>query len=290
MTKFLLAIAAVSALAISLAACSPVKALNALTPTNDVIKTADIPYGPDPRNQLDIYRPRVAGDDFPVVVFFYGGSWNGGSRKTYDFVGEALASRGIVAVIADYRVYPQVRYPSFIEDGAQAVAWTARHIKDYGGDYKHLFVMGHSAGAYNAAMVALDPSYLKAFGMQPADLRGWIGLAGPYNFLPIEDKDVRPVFFYPDSPPSSQPINHVSAGAPPALLIEATKDKVVNPAQNTGQLAAKLRAAGVPVQEQYYDGVGHATLVGAMARPLRSLAPVLDRVVAFVKTDAGRTP
>jgi acetyl esterase/lipase len=287
-TKLFPSLAGALLICTAVAACSPLRILNALTPGDDHIKTADVSYGDDPRNQLDVYAPKPAGINLPVVVFFYGGSWNNGSRKNYDFVGEALASRGIVVVIADYRVYPQVRYPAFVEDGARAVAWAASHIAMYGGDPKRMFVMGHSAGAYNAAMVALDPKYLKAFGMRPSDLRGWIGLSGPYNFLPIEDKAVRPVFFYPDSPPSSQPINHVSVESPRALLIAAAKDKVVDPEKNTGALAEKLRAAGVPVQEQYYDGVSHATLVGAMALPLRGLAPVLDRVVAYVMSDAGR--
>jgi acetyl esterase/lipase len=289
-TKVFLTIAGAVVLLAAVTACSPLKMLNALTPSDGFTKTADLPYGEDPRNRLDVYMPQAHNGSVPVVVFFYGGSWNSGSRKDYDFVGQALTSRGIGVVIADYRLYPQVRYPAFLEDGAKAVAWTAAHIAPYGGDPRRLFVMGHSSGAYNAAMIALDPRFLKAVGMQPSDLRGWIGLAGPYDFLPIDNRDVRPVFFYPDSPPDSQPINHVSAAAPPTLLIAANKDKLVNPVRNTGGLAAKLRAAGVPVQEQYYDGVSHATLIGAMARPLRGLAPVLDRVAAFVTTDAGRLP
>jgi acetyl esterase/lipase len=265
-------------------ACSPLAALNTLTPSGAYYRAEDISYGPYPRNQLDIYTPVTLkdGELAPVVVFFYGGNWNSGSRSDYEFIGEALASHGIVTVMADYRLYPQVRYPEFLEDSARAVAWTAREIQRYGGDPTRLYVMGHSAGAYNAAMIALDPRWLALYGMTPAILNGWIGLAGPYDFLPITNEATRPVFFYPDTPPSSQPINHVTGNAPPALLIAPNKDAVVNPVRNTGGLARRLREADVPVTEIYFDNVSHATLIAAMSRPLRGLAPVLDTVVRFV--------
>ncbi|NBF10631.1 alpha/beta hydrolase [Pseudomonas sp. Fl4BN1] len=267
-----------------LAACSPLKVLNSLTPGSTFIKTRDIAYGSDPRQKLDVYQPRQAVPGAPVVVFFYGGSWNSGSRSDYDFVGEALASRGMVAVLADYRLYPQVRYPAFLEDAARAVGWTHEHIGEFGADPRRLYLMGHSSGAYNVAMLALDSRLLGQVGLTPQIIKGWIGLAGPYDFLPIRNPEVRPVFFYPDSPPDSQPINHVSRGAPPALLIASSEDSLVNPQRNTGGLACKLRAAGVPVQEFYFSRTGHATLVAALSRPLRGLAPVLDRVSGFVES------
>lgn len=270
-------------LLLALNACSPVKLLNALTPDSTFEKTVGIAYGDDPRQKLDVYVPRQALADAPVVVFFYGGSWNSGARENYSFVGEALASRGIVAVVADYRLYPQVRYPLFLEDGARAVAWTKTHIREFSGNPQRLYLMGHSSGGYNAAMLALDGDLLAAVGMSPKDLSGWIGLAGPYDFLPIVNPDVRPVFFWPDSPPQSQPINHVSRGAPPALLIAANKDDLVNPTRNTAGLARKLREAGVPVQDLYYSRPNHITLVATLSRPLRRLAPVLDQVVGFIE-------
>ncbi|WP_110946596.1 alpha/beta hydrolase [Pseudomonas bohemica] len=265
-----------------LVGCSPLKVLNAFTPKGTFSKTADLSYGNDPRNRLDVYTPIDAPTDAPVVVFFYGGSWNSGSRSDYGFVGEALASRGIVAVLADYRLYPQVHYQGFLEDSARAVSWTREHIRRYSGDPSQLYVMGHSAGGYNAAMLALDPKWLAAVGMKPSMLSGWIGLAGPYDFLPIENAAVKPVFFFPNSPPDSQPINHVSAASPPALLIAAKDDSVVNPTRNTGGMARSLREQGVSVRELYYAKPGHATLVAAFSRPMRGLAPVLDEVVDFI--------
>ena len=165
----------------------------------------------------------------------------------------------------------------------QAVAWTASNISRYGGDPNKLFLMGHSAGAYNAAMLALDARYLGQQGMAIRSLAGWIGLAGPYDFMPIENKTVRPVFHFPNTPRQSQPINHTGGAMLPALLIAASKDKLVNPVRNTGGLAAKLRAAGVPVEEVYYDGVSHTTLLASISAPLRSLAPTLDAIDAFIK-------
>jgi len=270
-----------------LAACSPLTALNALSPAGGATATTDIAYGSGERLKLDVYRPAKPAPGAPVVVFFYGGNWSMGERKDYAFVGRALASRGIVAVIPDYRLYPQVKYPDFLDDSAQAVAWASKNIASYGGDPKSLFVMGHSAGAYNAAMVALDGRWLAKQGLAPNILAGWIGLAGPYDFLPIENENVKPVFHFPNTPVDSQPVNHLGGKKLPALLIAANNDKLVNPKRNTGGLATSLRAQGVPVTEIYYDGVSHTTLVGSIAAPLRGLAPTLDAVDQFVRNNAS---
>jgi acetyl esterase/lipase len=275
-------------LLLALAACSPLTTLNALSPGGASERTPDLAYGDGPRRKLDVYRPRDVSAGMPVVVFFYGGNWVDGERGDYAFVGRALASRGIVTVIADYRLYPEVSYPDFLKDVAQAVAWTRQHAMQYGGDPQRLFVMGHSAGAYNAAMIALDPRWLAEQGMAPSALRGWIGMAGPYDFLPIENPTTRPVFHFPDTPPASQPVYHVTAAAPPTLLIAARHDSLVDPARNTGHLAAALRAQQVPVKELYYHRVSHVTLVASLAAPMRWLAPTLDDVAAFVLAPAAK--
>ncbi len=268
-----------------LAACSPLSVLNALTPNGSSEVMHDVAYGSLARQKLDIYMPEVSIRPAPVVVFFYGGNWNSGNRADYAFVGHALASRGMTAVVADYRLYPEVRYPRFLEDAALAVAWTARNIYDFGGDPGRLFIMGHSAGAYNAAMVALDGRWLAAQDASPDIVKGWIGLAGPYDFLPIENPAVKPVFFYPDTPQDSQPIHHVRPGGPPALLIAAKSDSVVNPKRNTGRLAQRLRQNHVPVIEAYYDHVNHAMLVASLSQSLRHLAPTLEAVERFVNAN-----
>lgn len=285
----LLGVLAAIPLAAGLAACSPLTAINALSSGGASQVTRGLAYGPLPRQKLDVYAPKTRTGPVPVVVFFYGGNWTTGERADYAFVGHALAARGYLAVIADYRLYPDVHYPEILQDAARAVAWAAMESRRHGGDPTRLFVMGHSAGAYNAAMLALDASLLARHGMRPHDLRGWIGLAGPYDFLPIENTTTRPVFFYPDTPAASQPIYHVTAEAPPALLIAPLpgKDKLVNPQRNTGGLASALRALHRPVTETYFDHVGHATLVATLAGPLRRLAPTLDAVSAFIEANSG---
>lgn len=288
MTRWLLMILA-GVVAAASVACSPVRTLNAFVASDSHQLTAAT-YGEGERRQLDVYTPLATSErvrpanGWPLVVFFYGGSWNQGERENYRFVGEAMAARGILTLIPDYRLYPQVRYPEFLKDNAAAVAWALREAARLGADPRHVFVMGHSAGGYNAAMMALDARWLAAEGAKPAQLAGWIGLAGPYDFLPIENPDVKPVFFHPASPPESQPIRYVSASAPRTFLGAAPVDTLINPERNTQQMAARLQAAGVPVTLQIYPRTNHITLIGAFAAPLRFLAPVLEDVIEFVKT------
>ena len=273
---------------LALVACSPIKALDVVTRTDTYRFTPDAAYGPLPRQKLDIYTPVLAAPaaGWPVVVFFYGGSWNSGERAEYKFVGEALASRGVLVLVADYRLYPEVRYPSFLEDSAAALAYGLEQAKALGGDPRRVFVMGHSAGGYNAAMLALDPRWLAPTGHKPGELAGWIGLAGAYEFLPLgSESPARPVFFHPDHPPGTQPIDYATTGSLKAFLAAPVNDKVVSPRRSTLAMAAKLRGAGVPVELKMYDGVTHTLLAGAFARPLRGLAPVLDDVTAWISAN-----
>jgi acetyl esterase/lipase len=271
-------------LAFLMGGCSATGVLNAVTTGNSYALRADVAYGTHLRQKLDIYTPTAVSPatGWPVVVFIYGGSWNDGARAQYQFVGEALAARGVMALVTDYRLYPEVRYPDFLSDSAQALAYGLDHAARLGGDPKRVFVMGHSAGGYNAAMLALDARWLKAAGHAPSDLAGWIGLAGPYDFYPIVNPQAKPVFFHPDYPPNSQPIAFISANAPRSFLAAAEDDKLVNPQRNTLQMADKLQAAGVPVTVKLYPHASHTTLIGAFAWPLRWIAPVLEDVHAFI--------
>ena len=271
-----------------LAGCSATGALNAVTPSSSYTLNANVAYGEHPRQKLDVYVPTASQPPagWPVIVFFYGGSWNTGERTQYQFVGEALAARGVLTLVADYRLYPEVRYPDFLSDSAQALAFGLDHAVRLGGDQKRVYVMGHSAGGYNAAMLALDARWLQATGHRPNELAGWIGLAGPYDFLPIVNADAKPVFFHPNYPENSQPIGFAGADAPRSFLAAAENDKLVNPQRNSVQLANQLKAAGVPVTLKLYPHSSHTTLIGAFAWPLRWIAPVLDDVQAFV----GSTP
>lgn len=269
-----------------LQACSPVRIINALAPGDTYKGTPDQAYGPHPRQQLDVYQPakfeQLAAPGAPLVVFFYGGSWSMGERRDYLFVGEALAARGMVVMVADYRLSPEVRYPVFLEDCALAVRWAQANAQRFGADPAKLHLMGHSAGAYNAAMLALDARWLGKVGMAPQQLAGWIGIAGPYDFLPIGVREVQVAFEWPNTPPDSQALFHAKASSPRALLLAPTKDNLVDTQRSTVGMAKRLQAAGVSVQSELFDSVSHVTIIGALARPLRGLAPVLERVASFV--------
>jgi len=184
-------------MALALAACSPLAIINAGVPNDTYRATTAIAYGSNARARLDVYQPVDPNNSSPVVVFFYGGNWDSGDRRDYRFVGEALASKGIVAVLPDYRLYPEVRYPDFLSDCAQAVRWTIDHIGKYGGDARRLILMGHSAGAYNAAMLALNAQYLRDAGVDSERIAGFVGLAGPYDFLPPRGAITRAVLVVP---------------------------------------------------------------------------------------------
>lgn len=273
-----------------LQACSPLRLINAAVPSGTHRLEADIAYGAAPRQRLDVYRPLGATDNAPLVVFFYGGSWSSGSKNDYRFAGEALASRGIVTVVADYRLSPDVKYPTFLEDCALAVRWAHGQAGRLGADPRRLHLVGHSAGAYNAAMLALDPRWLRSAGLEPAQMAGWVGLAGPYDFLPIGLRDVQVAFDWPSTPADSQPLFHarrLEGAAPPALLLAARSDVLVDPQRNTVSMATALRERKVQVQSELLERVSHTTLMGAFAAPLRGLAPVLDRVSGFVKGAPG---
>jgi acetyl esterase/lipase len=219
------------------------------------------------------------------VVFFYGGGWEGGNRKDYRFVGAALASRGVLTVIPDYRVYPEVVFPAFVEDGARAVKWVQDEISRLGGDGGRVYLMGHSAGAHIAAMLALNREYLESAGGDIARLSGLIGLAGAYDFLPLKSATLKKIFGDP-APRLTQPIDFVTGPAPPAILITGDADTTVNPG-NSERLAERIRAAGGHAEQVVYPGIGHGRLIGAFSPPLAHGVPVLEDVLRFVQ-DANR--
>ena len=260
--------------------CSPLDVLNAITPARGYDRTAAIAYGDEPRQALDVYRPKGLAAPAPVVVFFYGGNWRDGDRADYRFVGQAMATRGYVCVIPDYRLYPAVTYPAFVADAALAVRWARDHAGDYGGDPARLFVMGHSAGAYLAAMVAVDPSYLAAVGMERDDIAAAALLAGPFDFLPLDDPFLSVVFGEHGDDPDAEPVTHVDGRQPPILLANGARDTTVDPA-NSDAMARRIENVGGVVRHVVYPKRGHVGVVLALAKPFRWLAPVLDDVTAF---------
>ena len=246
----------------------------------------DLGYGPLPRQKLDIYMPRGRRADgpLPVIVFIHGGGWRDGEKAGYEFAGRAIAAQGFAAVVINYRLVPDVHYPAFVEDGAAAVRWVRGHIGEYGGDGERIVIAGHSAGAYIAAMLAMDQRWL---GADRAAVKGWAGLAGPYAFLPLKPGVTTAAFGRADDLPSTQPINFAGPGDPAALIAIGEDDDTITPGKNIA-LADRLRAAGVPVELRLYPGIGHLRIVTALSRWTRGSAPSLADLSAFARAVTAR--
>lgn len=261
--------------------------LNALTPGDGgvVLRVDGAAYGPDPRQRLDVYAPAVSAGPLPVVVFFYGGGWNSGYRGGYAFAARAIAARGFVVVVPDYRLVPEVRFPAFVDDAAAAIRWTVDHIAASGGDPARIAVAGHSAGAHIALLVTLDRHYLAAAGV-PGAVKAAVGLAGPYDFLPLDAQSAIDAFGQAPDRQATQPIHFVRADAPPALLLTGDADDTVKP-RNTASLAAALRGVGAPVEVRTYPGVGHIGILLALSKPFRGKADVLATMTKFLHAKLG---
>lgn len=240
-------------------------------------------YGAHPRQRIDLYRPRSwrAGQaPLPIIVFFYGGSWQEGEKEGYGFAARAFADAGFLVAVPDYRLVPEVRFPAFLEDSAAAVRWVRANAVRLGGDPDRIVLVGHSAGAYNAAMLSLDERWL---GMDRRSVRGLVGLAGPYDFLPLDISVTVEAFGRESDLEATQPVTFASADDPPALLLHGALDTTALPS-NSERLAGLLRAVGVDARMKVYPAIGHVGIITAVARPFRGRAPVLEDAVAFART------
>lgn len=280
MTKIKALIAA--GLAALLPGCSPFSAVNLLVPRAGYTVHRNLAFGTDPRQQLDIYVPRGLKASAPVLLFFYGGSWQTGNRTDYLAFGQAFASAGIVTVVADYRLYPAVKYPAFVEDAARALAWLHAHAGEYSGDPNRIFVSGHSAGAYNAVMLASEPKFIESRGGSLGWIRGVIGIAGPYDFLPMQDPEYVDMFHGRNNL-DSMPVSHVNAIRPPMLLATGEDDKTVYP-RNTASMAATLRTFSSLVEEVHYPGTGHVGIILSLVPGFRGTTNLRQDMIAFIRS------
>ena len=271
-----------------LTGCSTTQFLVANAPTqfDRVDRHADLAYGQDRRQRLDIYSPRQAVNR-PVVIFWYGGSWVKGKKWEYRFVGTTLAERGIVTVIADYRLYPQVHFPAFDEDGARAVAWVEQHVQDYGGDPRRIVLMGHSAGGHTAAFLAFNHAFLEKYGADPHDIAGLVGLSGTYVLVP-ETAEEHATFPPPYTEKDWQPIQFVDARAPPTLLLHGIDDKEVLP-QEAIALRDEMLRQHLRVDLHLYQHRGHGDTVASFAPIARWRTPAVKETVEFVDSVAGQS-
>jgi len=269
------------AVAVMLSGCT-LPALNLVTPDNGYELTPDVAYGEHERQRMDVYQPTEPLAGAPTVVFFYGGSWQWGYKEGYRFVAQALAEEGYRVVVPDYRLSPEVMFPAFIEDGASAIARTIElNLADTG-----LVLMGHSAGAHTAAMLALDERYLAGAGVDRSRVLAWIGLSGPYDFLPLQAQEFIDVFGAADGIPETQPVNFVSEDDPPALLICGEDDSKVA-RRNIESLSESLRSADVPVQVRIYPKANHYDPLGAFSVRFRDLSPGFSDVMTYLNGLTG---
>ena len=270
------------------AACSPLSLFNSLAPRDPArIGPFGVRYGDGPRRRLDLYAPaNPGGRRWPLLVFFYGGAWNSGRREDYGWVGQALASRGFVTAIPDHRLVPEVRFPGFVEDGAAAVAAARRLAARHGGDPDRILLAGHSSGAYIAAMLALEPRWLRAARVDPATVRAFAGLSGPYDFYPFDVAASIEAFGQAPDPRMTQPVNLDLSQAPPAFLGHGARDETVQ-LRNSRSLHRALATAGRAVELKVYETLDHKDVALSLSRPFRGKAPVLDDMTRFLHAHAG---
>jgi acetyl esterase/lipase len=285
----LLALFALASVVVFAAGCTSVSFLiaNSATLTGRYDRSTNHSYGPEPRQKLDVYAPEDA-QDRPIVVFFYGGSWTAGSRGLYRFVGAALAERGIVTVLPDYRLYPQVKFPLFVDDGALAVAWVQQHAHEFGGDPHRIVLMGHSAGGHEAAFLAYDRQLLEKVGARPEWIVGLVGLSGPYALEP-DTQILNTIFASPYTEADWQPVRFVTPQSPPTLLVHGTADDVVS-IKHAEKLRDVLQANRVRVETQFYPDKTHADTVAGFSVPARRRTPVLDQSVSFIESVSMSAP
>ncbi len=273
-TKIILLLASM----ISLSACSPLGMLNATVGDDGYTSVLNLSYSNKSRQGLDIHIPNNVKKNADVVVFFYGGRWQYGSKGEYGFVADALTSKGFITVIADYRLYPQVDWREFVQDGAMAYQWVVNNIKKYGGNPERVFVMGHSAGAHIAAMAAVDESLLEKSIKRPC---GLIGLAGPYDFLPIRDEDIIRIYSTASDLKNTQPISFVNKGDPAMLLLHGSDDEAVKP-KNSINMAAKVKQVGGVADLRMYKDTDHIDILISLSSTFRSYTPALNDTAEFI--------
>ena len=280
------AIAVTVALAL-LTACDQRRAAEAIFLGKQFSLSSNIPYDTGARHLLDVYRPRDVGDTpVPVIVFLYGGRWQTGAKDEYKLAGDAITRRGYVAVIPDYRLAPQVKFPAWIDDAAHALRWVHDSIANYGGDRTQIFVVGHSAGAHTATVLSLDDRYLLHAGVQPEVVRGYVSMAGPVDTV-WTDPDVQELMGPRDGWPGTYPAQLVSSTQhQPLLLLHGVKDKTVLPGNSTA-LAGLIKKFGGHACATLYPNLTHSSIVVAFMIPRLPIAKVMDDVQAFVRNPSA---
>ncbi|MFN2426545.1 MAG: alpha/beta hydrolase [Candidatus Binatia bacterium] len=263
---------------------NPLGALDLIAGSDAVRAIRDLPYGPHGGQRVDLYLPASE----PVgpraaVVFFHGGRWSYGRKEEYRFVAQAFGSLGYAVAVCDYRKYPSVRFPSFVEDGAAAIAWALGHLPRHGIDPRLIFVMGHSAGAHLASLATMDRRYSEVHGVDPDSVAGLVLLSGPFDFFPIRGDDLRDIFGPEQNHAETQPLRFVRRGLPPMLFLHGRRDQTVRPV-SSARMASAIREQGGQARAVFYDSLTHTNILAALSGRIGFLfAPVLDDVAGFLK-------
>lgn len=247
---------------------------------SDMDVKKDIAYGQKDWQKMDLYIPNTAENiPLPVIVFFYGGRWTDGSKDMYAFVAKSFVDKGYVVAIADYSKYPNVKFPTFVEDGAKAIAWAHSNIAQYGGDADNLFVSGHSSGAHIGGLVTADERYLKAEGKSGDIIRAFAGMAGPYDFVP-DAPDLKDMFGPPSNYSQMTVTSFIDGAEPPMLLLWGEKDDAVWQ-RNIDLLSNKIKEKGGLHEVKKYSQLDHVGIISSLTWFLRDKAPVLKDITDF---------
>ncbi|MCC5854131.1 MAG: alpha/beta hydrolase [Idiomarina sp.] len=266
-------------LALALAACQPTRVLNTVTPSGSYDRVKDIAYGADARQKFDLYLPTSTDQRPAVVVFVYGGAWDQGSKDQFEFVGQAFARLGYTTVIPNYRLYPDVEFPAFIDDVASAISAFPEHLHEDCPSGREIILVGHSAGAHTAALLLADTQYFERHRVNPSHIKAFIGMSGPYD-LPLEHERVKEKFSQVEGD-EANPVALAHGDMPVTLLIHGESDTIAKP-EHSEKFQARLEALGVQVTSHYYRRTRHADVVASLASPLRFWTPAYDDIQTFL--------
>lgn len=271
-------------------ALSALSIVNGLTASGGVTVSKNILYGDQPTQDLDIYYPKALSqamksqqtitNTYPMVVFVYGGSWETGTKEEYAFVGQSLAQAGYVTAVVNYRKAPEHVYPDYVEDTAQAIAWSYKNAASLHADPNRLAVVGHSAGAFNVVAAVSNEDFLAPYGIKPNDIKAVVGIAGPYSY-DFRKFDSVTAFGKNATPDQVMPDRQLKGPQPPYLLLTAENDKTVYDT-NTIKMTKALKDFGATVENGEIKGASHATSIGAMAPPLSWLNDVRAQVLTYL--------
>lgn len=251
----------------------------------------DIEFSAQKKLLLDVYIPaentNAEHKDFenkekaPVLVFFYGGRWTSGDKADYRFVADRFVKKGYVVVVPNYRKYPSVKFPAFVEDGAEALAWVYKNIGSYEGDPKRIFVSGHSAGAHIGALLTVDERYLEQHNIPSSVIRGFAGLAGPYSFVPDEE-DTMDMFGPEEKYSQMQATSFIGGREPPMLLLHGEEDTVVK-MYNLQRLKKEIVRKNGRVATHVYPDMDHVDIVSSLSWVYAETVTVASDIDAFFK-------